>query len=45
VKTIQFPYVGKTSASWYNREESYLEQLKFNFGCSFLIVQNRILHL
>ena len=43
--TKQIPYAGYFSASWYNREESYLEQLEVFSESSFLIAQNMILHL
>ena len=45
VRIIQIPYTGYISASWYNREESYLEQLEVFSNCSFLIAQNMLLHL
>ena len=43
--TKQIPYAGYFSASWYNREESHLEQLEVFSESSFLIAQNMILHL
>ena len=43
--TKQIPYAGYFSASWYNREESYLEQLEVFSESYFLIAQNMILHL
>lgn len=41
----QIPYTDYRSASWYNGEESYLEQLEVFSNCSFLIAQNMLLHL